>query len=307
MRRAIPFLFVIAGRAEAEPTGSLSVGAGYSPDEELIATVRVAQDSLFHTGQRLSLDASLSKLREHFGVDYALPMRGGLELRTQLYYDRREHPGFRREAAGVAVQLGEDVAPHARVAAQVRAERVDKSLTIVAAGAGATYDTRDSAIPRRGTRIDVYGEAADPRLGSDVAMWRVRGELAHAEALGPLTVRYAERAEYVGGDVPRSERLYFGGNRDVRGYGISDEDRGASLLASGHLELEAPLLPHGGLALAGFADTGFSVGETSLLRRSYGASLIWRSPIGPLRLDYAIPLDGAFRKPRFLFWAVPGA
>ena len=37
------------------------------------------------------------------------------------------------------------------------------------------------------------------------------------------------------------------------------------------------------------------------LHRSVGVSVIWRSPIGPLRFDWALPLDGADRDPQFFF------
>jgi outer membrane protein assembly factor BamA len=37
------------------------------------------------------------------------------------------------------------------------------------------------------------------------------------------------------------------------------------------------------------------------LQRSVGVSIIWRSPIGPLRFDWALPLDGERRGAQFLF------
>src|SRR5438477_6660490 len=41
-------------------TGIFMVGAGFSPDDHFIARAAVIQPNLFHTGQRLALDARVS-------------------------------------------------------------------------------------------------------------------------------------------------------------------------------------------------------------------------------------------------------
>jgi outer membrane protein insertion porin family len=79
--------------------------------------------------------------------------------------------------------------------------------------------------------------------------------------------------------------------------------------AVGRAELEVPIWKAAGLSLAGWADAGLRYNADSmwgptdspLLRRSVGFSIIWRSPIGPLRFDWAIPLDGRDRNTKFLF------
>jgi outer membrane translocation and assembly module TamA len=66
-------------------------------------------------------------------------------------------------------------------------------------------------------------------------------------------------------------------------------------------EIEAPISRKLGLSAVGFLDAGAIVDPNGTsVGRSVGAGLIWRSPIGPLRLDHAVPLDGA-GPPRFLF------
>jgi outer membrane protein assembly factor BamA len=318
-------------------TGVFEIGAGFSPDEGFIATARMAQSNLFHTGQQLSMDASVSRLHERFAVDYGIPNLGntGLDLRTELLSDRRALPGFEREGVGGSVALERRVDRATRVFVRMRAERVlatpdattalaettggtmlptggPETNTIVAAGAGIAYDTRDSPIPLHGTRLELYGERADPSLGSDLALWSASARLDHAESLGPLTLRVSGHAAFVGADggagVPMSERLYYMGNSDVRGFGLDPSDRGANALATGRVELEAPVWRRAGLSLAGFYDTGVTYNRDaqfgplgSTLRRAVGASVIWRSPIGPLRFDLAMPLDGT-RDKKFLFW-----
>jgi translocation and assembly module TamA len=58
-------------------------------------------------------------------------------------------------------------------------------------------------------------------------------------------------------------------------------------------ELEVPLISKWGISAVGFVDMGgiYAPGRgTSGL--SAGLGLVWRSPIGPLRLDWAVPVDG---------------
>ena len=344
MRLAISVVVLLGfggGRARADgATGTFSVGAGYNPDAGFVGAAEVAQDDLFHSGQRLALSAELSSLEERFAIDHVIRnvANTGLELSSQLLYDNRKLPGFTREGIGGSVGLGYHVSRTTRVFVKYRVERVATSLldplataratmpgeappsgdaTIAALGAGVSYDTRDGAIPRHGTCLELFAETADPTLGSSAAVQRFTGRYEHAEPLGPLTLRFSGHGELVTtpdvAGVPRSERLYHAGNADVRGYAIDPFDRGSNAVAVGHLELEAPVWRRAGLAVAGFIDAGISReqhptfgGVANVVRRSVGGSVIWRSPIGAMRLDLAVPLDGTDRHPRIMFW-LPGA
>lgn len=193
--------------------------------------------------------------------------------------------------------------------------------------AGVLYDTRDAPfVPRRGTRFEAFAEVADPRLGSDRQLTRVGATLDHARPLGPLTLRLHGSGGYVHSrdalGVPLSERLHHDGHAEIRGYGLGSigmtqlGDRrlsaGSDLELSGRVELEAPLLRRAGLYVAAFADAGVrtnadpAYGPTGTnLYPSVGLSLIWRSPIGPLRFDWAVPLERGEPSepfaPQFLF------
>jgi outer membrane protein insertion porin family len=139
----------------------------------------------------------------------------------------------------------------------------------------------------------------------------VTARAEHAQPLGPFTARLSAHGSYVrsleAGGVPLSERLQYDGHADVAGYGLGSF-RSADLEAGGRAELELPIWRRAGISIAGFAEAGLrhnadpTWGPTgTTLARSVGASIIWRSPIGPLRFDWAIPLDGEDRRPVFLF------
>ena len=108
--------------------------------------------------------------------------------------------------------------------------------------------------------------------------------------------------------MPLSERLQHDGHAEVRGYALDSLPQlGSNIEAVGRVELEQSLWSKAGLSLVGWADAGVRhntdamFGPTdTLLQRSLGAGLIWRSPIGPVRLDIAFPLDGQTRDRQYL-------
>jgi outer membrane protein insertion porin family len=317
------------------PYGQFGIGFGINPDDQFLFTATVRQPRLFGTHQGLRLDAEMSALRQRVSTTYDVPdvLGTGLDLRTEVYMLRNTWPTFTREAAGGEVSLSRRIdkatrvfthyrvegvsvqapsgGPDGELPRQVEAPRDGSARLYTWLGAGIEYDTRDHAIPTRGTYLTLLGETSDPRLGSDAKLMRMSARLAHATPFGPFTLRFGGKAAYIHGPdgVPFSERLQYEGHSEVRGYGIGTlGDGGANFAASGKVELELPVIPSVGLSVAGFLDGAVrynadpkagAVGLTTL--HSAGASIIWRSPIGALRFDWAQPLDGSRSDSTFLF------
>lgn len=321
------------GEARA-PTGTFQIGAGYSSIEGFIAKARVSQSNLFGTGHALAIDALISQRYHRFAIQYTTAdLGGGLQLGAELWNERRQLPGFAREGSGGALTLSKRISPHLRIWAGVRAEQVavDEGTRLLARGssggmqaasaglissvrAGFEYSTLDApVVPLRGSAFGAEYELADPRFGSDFAFDRARVWASHHRPIGPLTLHlgasFTQLSGRGGQGVPRSELLFLDNSQDIRGFtpGMLGSLDGLGTPVGGttkvlvRAELEAPLVRRLGLSAVGFFDAGGIVdaGGTSL-GRSVGAGLLWRSPIGPLRLDYAVPLDGA-GPPRFLF------
>jgi len=304
-------------RADDAPTGTFEIGAGYSSDEGFLAQARIAQPDLFHTGQGLSVSALISALREDFVLGYDVPnlLGSDLDLHAELFDRSHTYPNvFTRESAGASLELGHRLSRATRVYVRYRVEQVHADPviaartttpielgngTVSALGAGLSYSTLDMPfLPTRGTRLELYAESASPSLA------RAHAELDHARPLlgGPLTLRLHGHATFVRAPdgVPLAERLFHDGSADLVGYPIGSIGNalGDNLEASGRLELEVPLVPSAGLAIAGFAAAGYRYNTDAaygpvqgMLARSVGVSLIWRSPIGPLRFDWARALD----------------
>jgi outer membrane protein insertion porin family len=95
--------------------------------------------------------------------------------------------------------------------------------------------------------------------------------------------------------VPVDARLYLGGDDTVRGF---SQD---SLLPTGgnyalvH-NLELQINPFGNFQVVGFLDTGIvveSLSQVNLtnLRHSIGPGVRYKTPVGPIRLEYGFKLD----------------
>ena len=123
----------------------------------------------------------------------------------------------------------------------------------------------------------------------------------------------------IGKDIPIDERYFAGGINTLRGYegrsvspsiitNVESVDQngqktstperafiGGDKEAIFNAELTLPLIKEAGLKGVLFFDAGNVYGENqnmlSQFQMSYGAGIRWVSPLGPLRLEYGIPLN----------------
>lgn len=176
-------------------------------------------------------------------------------------------------------------------------------------GASIAYDTRGGGLlPSRGQRTELFGQVVGGPLGGDKAFytlelktaWYFRGFLpGHIlEVVGRTGVAESLQS----GDVPFYERFYLGGLYSLRGYkyrSISPREPGFSEPIGGDTywygsaEYSIPIIER--LRFALFYDIGnvasrpydFSLDN---FNDNWGIGLRLNLPIGPLRLDYGIPI-----------------
>jgi translocation and assembly module TamA len=99
-------------------------------------------------------------------------------------------------------------------------------------------------------------------------------------------------------ELPASVRFFAGGDNSVRGYAFEElgpvdaEGKviGGSSLATGSFEFEQPLRARWSLAF--FVDSGNAFERSKMdAKTSVGLGGRWQSPLGPIRLDLALPLE----------------
>jgi outer membrane protein insertion porin family len=199
-------------------------------------------------------------------------------------------------------------------------------------GYGITYNTLDNIRhPTQGLRADFRQDLAG--VGGDVNFWKTTDDVRYYHPIvGDVVGMLRGQSGYVtpwGGQQLRMQDSFFGGPQLVRGFapngfgprdltaGTTMDNVGGSRYWATTAEMQAPisfLPPDFRLKWAVFADAGsvwgfksggtpalsssFTTGTSnvaskSVVRSSVGAGLVWDSPAGPLRIDYAYPTSKA--------------
>jgi len=154
-----------------------------------------------------------------------------------------------------------------------------------------------------GLRLSFDVRGASESLGSDTNFLQLRSSAKWILPLGQksrvlLRTRIGLTKKDELTELPVSVRFFAGGDRSVRGYdfetlGPVDENGdviGGSNLFEASLELDRLLRPNWAAAI--FVDTGSAFNGTDLeFSTGVGVGIRWYSPVGPIRLDFAHPLD----------------
>lgn len=198
----------------------------------------------------------------------------------------------------------------AQNASQIIKDEAGKRL-VSRVGVSIAYDTRNSAtLPNRGTRTELRTEVAGGPFGGDSDFYRLEARSAwyfpglvegHVlEVIGRTGVveEYGDSTR-----VPLFDRWYLGGIYNLRGYDFRDvsprdprtlDPIGGNTYYYGSAEYSVPLIEM--LRLAAFYDIGnvyldpYDYSDISTYNDNWGIGLRLNLPIGPLRLDYAIPI-----------------
>ncbi|WBT36948.1 outer membrane protein assembly factor BamA [Hyphomicrobium sp. DMF-1] len=190
-------------------------------------------------------------------------------------------------------------------------------------GTSLTYDKRNHPKnPTSGYYLQVSGDMAG--LGGDVQYVRVNGE---GRAYYPISEKITFVGRLIGGHIEgwggddiRLTDLYYRGGETIRGFDrggfgprdllTNDAIGGTTYWAStAEIRFPLPFIPDDlGLSGAVFADAGslfnandlakslngkpvadngIVLADDSSIRSSVGASIMWNSPVGPIRMDFA--------------------
>jgi len=194
-------------------------------------------------------------------------------------------------------------------------------------GASLAYDTRNSVLlPDKGQRTELFGEVTGGPFGGDKSYYKL--ELRNAWYLRGLAKGHVLELTAQAGvatafgntqDVPFYDRYYLGGLYTLRGYRYRDigpkelvnntelEPVGGGTYWFGSAEYSVPIIER--VRLAAFYDIGMvypkafsfapqhffnpSTGtfvSTGTYADNWGFGIRLNLPIGPLRLDYGLPL-----------------
>ena len=304
------------------PTGNIMIGGGYSSYEGFLFNAGINDRNIFGSGINgsFSVDLSSKSLRFNLGIYNPRVFDSEYSLGVNAYNTRFESYDYTQTRRGASVTVGHRFTRHLSGAITYAYESnklsdVDydsiyfqdgrytkSSLTPVI-----TFDnTDDYYLPRSGVVASASVEYAG--VGGDEKFTKLYLKGAYYFGLEDyidydLILRAKGKIGYIkdNGNLPVFEKFFLGGIRTVRGYQIASisptDDQGRLIggkdMFSTSLEASIPITDQKNMRLTFFVDYG-GIGEnsyTEITRAGSGVALEWISPMGPLQLIFAKPLN----------------
>lgn len=229
---------------EERPTGSFSVGAGYSSVDSVVGMFQISQNNLFGKGQQLNLMAQLGGRSTLYNISFTEPWFR--DTRTSLGFDlfniEREYEDFDRDSSGFNLRASFPFRDYdfTRLHITYRFEGIDIDVddddvalniqkqegenTTSSISAGIVKDSRDDRWkPRRGVYNRFFLELAG--LGGDSKFIGLSASMAKYFPL-PANTAFMVRGtigqliDYGDEDVPISEKYFLGGLNSMRGFEV---------------------------------------------------------------------------------------
>ncbi len=255
------------------------------------------------------------------------PVSGGFDL-YRMQYQRASNTGYAYDQTrtGLKLRAGKELTDYLSTAGYYRIENINISNmqtgvstdlqaevgknTVSSVGASLTNDHRDSTLsPTKGWVGTVASDVAGGPLGGDKDFYRLETNAAYYVPLKfNSVVELSARAGMVdaygnSAKVPIFERYFAGGAQSIRGYSEraigpvdanTQDSIGGNAIVVGTVEYTIPMVEV--IKMAVFYDMGNVSAKssdvlTNKMYSGYGLGFRVKTPIGPMKLDYGIPLD----------------
>jgi len=312
-----------------KPTGSFSIGAGYSSVENLLVMGEISQNNFLGKGQRLALQANLSSRTSRYNLSFTEPHLADSKLLVGMdFYDwQREYDDWTKDSRGGALRFGyplwadwnagfsygydhtdlDDVDLTKPVSRAILQSLDLKVTSFVKLSVG--RDTRNHPYDvSSGSQHLVSVKYAGGPLGGDSAFTKLEGSTgwyfpAFFGTTFHLRLTAGQVFENETGRLPIYENFYLGGISTIRGFDpgqispldpVTGERIGGDRMWYVNEELLFPLVKEAGLKGVIFFDAGNVYEDTwafERIKRSVGTGIRWLSPMGPLRLEWGYNLD----------------
>jgi len=317
-------------KVKEAPTGSIQVGGGYGSYGGFMVSLSVNDRNIFGSGINVGVQAERSQRANNYSFNIANPRLDDSDFsgNFSLFYSDFQYNDYTTHSDGVTVGSGHRFTRFVTGSVNYTYSNVDyldvnlsqytedqqrffESYSKSAVGIGATFDnTDDYYVAREGWLIAQNFERGG--LGGDANYFKSQSRLNKYTGLMDyvgfdLIFRYKSHY-YLARDtgyLPLAERFYMGGMGSVRGYEAYSMPYyinprtgeyvriGGKQTFTNSFELSFPLVPKARMRLSTFLDWGW-IGTSALSefsRGGYGFGIEWYSPMGPLQLIFARPIN----------------
>lgn len=305
-------------------TGAISGGIGYGSSDGILLNASLSDTNIFGSGIKssVSVDKSDDTLSGRISLINPRVFDSQYSLGGTLYSNDYEWDNYSEKNYGFDITLGRQFARYYNVSLTYNLEQSDiyhLSPTLLRTGyeLGKTIkssitpaitfnNTDDYYLPRKGiiasTSLEYAGLGGDQKFLSSSSKFNFYQGLE--DYIGyDLIYRYKANFYKVWdqGYLPINQRIYLGGIRSLRGFEsrtVSPKNEwgdevGGTIAFTNSVELSFPLIDRIKLRGSVFFDYGM-IGRKNLdeiQRMSTGLGIEWITPIGPLQLVFAKPLN----------------
>ncbi|MBZ7941079.1 outer membrane protein assembly factor BamA [Campylobacter molothri] len=305
-------------------TGAISGGIGYGSSDGLLLNASLSDTNIFGSGIKssVSVDKSNDTLSGRISLLDPRVLDSQYSLGGTLYSNDYEWDNYSEKNYGFDITLGRQFARYYNVSLTYNLEQSDiyhlsptllrtgydlgKSIKSSISPALSFNNTDDYYLPRSGiiasTSLEYAGIGGDQKFLSSSTRFNFYQGLQ--DYIGyDLIYRYKASFYKVWnrGYLPINQRIYLGGIRSIRGFEsrtVSPKNEwgdevGGTIAFANSVELSFPLIDRIKLRGSMFFDYGM-IGRKNLdeiKRMSTGVGLEWITPIGPLQLIFAKPLN----------------
>jgi outer membrane protein insertion porin family len=311
-----------------KPTGAFTFGGGFGSDGGF-GMASISERNLFGRGQMLALKFELGQTATKIDLTFTEPWLFDIPLSNsyRVYKWIYDYDAYEVDSMGLNIGFGYPVFKYTRASigylfdisevsdfyddAPDDIRNMEGDTVTSKISTSLVYNSTDKLfLPTQGSINGVYFQYAG--LGGDVGFAKITAEAGRyfplfLKTVGFIHIEGGYLTDIPGYFLPSYDRFRIGGINSLRGFDWEDlspweiNEKGEKAYIGGNsylqinLEYIFPLFTEG-LAGVVFFDTGQVYGENESfdlgnLRESTGVGIRWYSPLGPLRIEYAVKLD----------------
>lgn len=302
-------------------------GAGFDTDIGPLASIGYQNHRLNKKGHYLSVDTAISPVLSSAEVSYMIPFSQPRNdhVAVAIGYKYEQPDSFESHEVKLSLQYQHLYQNSWKQVLFLNfsyenfdINAVNKNTTLLVPGVHWQYMESNHALrPTQGYKLYFSLASAHESLISDVTFLQATAAAKLINALpwsARLITRFKQGATLTSDfeSLPTSYRFYAGGTESIRGYeyknlGPTDDKGkviGGEMLTI--LSTEYEQFINEAWSVATFIDAGNAYNSNNIeIKTSAGVGIRWLSPIGPVRLDFAVPLSKSDSSFQFHFSAGP--
>lgn len=295
------------------PSNTYEVGVGYLSDVGFRGSLGWKKPWINSRGDSISADVEYSTVQQEFTLNYDIPIEDPITniAKIQFGFQRKDNEDTYSKLFTFQLQRQFELESKWLRTWFIKVEQEDftqgsqvgSTLMILPGVSFARTKQRGGVDPYWGNQQLFSFETASKYWGADTDMIKVQSRTKYLRSINRthfFTGRVDLGAIYVDEieSVPASMRFFAGGSQSIRGYDyetvtpIDDAEAyvGGRYLTVGSLEYGYQFAEKWRIGI--FADAGTSTNDFSEpISVGIGTGIRWLTPIGPVKLDFAVPVN----------------